>query len=208
MAAFCVSCGNPLADGAKFCTKCGATQPAARCAGGDGMPPAPAAPASKGSSTGDEDSYRRAGVFHVPDPGGGGQLCLYWLPGQAKERTSSRKSMGGQRQALHRQTAALRHVVHQRGLGGSGRNGCIGRTARHHGLRVLLRLRRRKHFDVDYAWEGGGIAMGLAHGAMKHVAGMDTFTTRGRHRRRGLHGSGKLVAHDAQGRRDGHDRSA
>jgi len=30
MAAFCVSCGNPLADGAKFCTKCGATQPAAQ----------------------------------------------------------------------------------------------------------------------------------------------------------------------------------
>ena len=29
MAAFCVSCGNPLADGARFCNKCGATQPAA-----------------------------------------------------------------------------------------------------------------------------------------------------------------------------------
>src|SRR5882724_10225440 len=49
MAAFCVSCGNPLADGAKFCTKCGATQPAA---------PAPVAgvpavaPAAKRSSTG------------------------------------------------------------------------------------------------------------------------------------------------------------
>jgi hypothetical protein len=34
-----------------------------------------------------------------------------------------------------------------------------------------------KNFDVDYTWEGGGIAMGLTHGAMKHVAGMDTFTT-------------------------------
>ncbi len=45
MAAFCVSCGNPLADGAKFCTKCGATQPAAPArTGGHGMPPAGAAP--------------------------------------------------------------------------------------------------------------------------------------------------------------------
>ena len=52
MAAFCVSCGNPLADGAKFCTKCGATQPAPAAAVGTVMSPAPAAPAAKGSSTG------------------------------------------------------------------------------------------------------------------------------------------------------------
>ena len=50
MAAFCVSCGNPLADGARFCTKCGATQPAAvrRPPGECPAPPLP----SKGSSTG------------------------------------------------------------------------------------------------------------------------------------------------------------
>jgi hypothetical protein len=33
-----------------------------------------------------------------------------------------------------------------------------------------------QHFDVDYTWEGGAMTMGIAHGAMKHVAGMDTFT--------------------------------
>jgi len=50
MAAFCVSCGNPLADGARFCTKCGATQPAAVA---PVQTPAPVAPVpSKGSSTG------------------------------------------------------------------------------------------------------------------------------------------------------------
>src|ERR1700693_2384493 len=48
MATFCVSCGNPLADGAKFCNKCGASQPAAQA--GTVAPPAPAAPASQGSS--------------------------------------------------------------------------------------------------------------------------------------------------------------
>ena len=51
MAAFCVSCGNPLTDGAKFCTKCGATQPAAAAPVGTVMPPASAAPAGKGSNT-------------------------------------------------------------------------------------------------------------------------------------------------------------
>jgi hypothetical protein len=34
-----------------------------------------------------------------------------------------------------------------------------------------------RHFDVEYTWEHGGITMGIAHGAMKQVAGMDTFTT-------------------------------
>ena len=34
-----------------------------------------------------------------------------------------------------------------------------------------------RHFDVEYTWEHGGITMGIAHGAMKQVAGMDTFTS-------------------------------
>jgi hypothetical protein len=33
-----------------------------------------------------------------------------------------------------------------------------------------------KHFDVEYTWQNGGITMGIARGAMKQVAGMDTFT--------------------------------
>jgi hypothetical protein len=33
-----------------------------------------------------------------------------------------------------------------------------------------------RHFEVEYTWQGGGITMGLTRGAMKHVAGMDTFT--------------------------------
>ena len=33
-----------------------------------------------------------------------------------------------------------------------------------------------RHFDVEYTWENGGITMGIAHGAMKHISGMETFT--------------------------------
>ena len=34
-----------------------------------------------------------------------------------------------------------------------------------------------QHFDVEYTWENGGITMGIAHGAMKHISGMETFTS-------------------------------
>jgi hypothetical protein len=29
---------------------------------------------------------------------------------------------------------------------------------------------------VEYTWQGGGITMGIARGAMKHISGMETFT--------------------------------
>src|SRR5882757_10352137 len=51
MAAFCVSCGNPLADGARFCNKCGATQPAAAAPPPASVPVSAPAP-STGTSTG------------------------------------------------------------------------------------------------------------------------------------------------------------
>jgi hypothetical protein len=35
------------------------------------------------------------------------------------------------------------------------------------------------HFDINYTWQGGGITMGLARGAMKHVAGMDITPVEG-----------------------------
>jgi hypothetical protein len=33
-----------------------------------------------------------------------------------------------------------------------------------------------QHFDVEYTWENGGITMRIAHGAMKQISGMETFT--------------------------------
>jgi zinc ribbon protein len=47
--AFCNSCGAPLAEGTKFCSKCGATVTGAPAA--SGQPIAPAPPASQGSSS-------------------------------------------------------------------------------------------------------------------------------------------------------------
>jgi len=79
MAGFCVSCGNPLADGAKFCNKCGATQPAAQA--GAVIPPAPAAPAAKGSNTAVKIIIGILAFFRLSDAGGGGWLCIFRLPG-------------------------------------------------------------------------------------------------------------------------------
>jgi hypothetical protein len=173
MAAFCVSCGNPLADGAKFCSKCGATQPTAPAAAVSA--PASGAPASKGSSTGMKILIGVLAFFMVLilAVAGGCAYFFYRVKQKTHEFSESMhtnaKPYTGKRQPCAMLTtgeasAALGQPVasvEQRGTticeytyGSSG-----------------------QHFEVDYTWQGGGIAMGLTHGAMKHVAGMDTFTT-------------------------------
>ena len=175
MAAFCVSCGNPLADGAKFCTKCGATQPAAPAAPvGTAMPPAGAVP-SKGSSTGMKILIGVLAffMFLILVVAGSCVYIGYRVKKRAHEFSESMhtdaKPYTGRRQpcammSTIEASSALGETVasvEQRGTSSCeytyGSNG--------------------QHFDVEYTWEGGGITMGIAHGAMKHVAGMDTFTT-------------------------------
>lgn len=173
MAAFCVSCGTPLTDGAKFCTKCGATQPAAPA--GAAPPPAPAPGASKGSSTAVKIIIGVLGFFVFLSLVAAGSCFYigYRVKQRAREFTKSvsrdARPYTGKRQpcamlstseasdALDQPVAS----VEQRGTTVCeytyGANG--------------------QHFDVDYTWQGGGITMGLAHGAMKHVSGMETFTT-------------------------------
>ena len=172
MAAFCVSCGNPLADGAKFCTKCGATQPAAPAGT---VAPAPGAPASKGSSTGMKILIGVLAffMFLILVVAGSCVYIAYRVKKRAHEFSESMhtnaKPYTGRRQpcammSTIEASSALGETVasvEQRGTSSCeytyGSNG--------------------QHFDVEYTWEGGGITMGIAHGAMKHVAGMDTFTT-------------------------------
>ncbi len=172
MAAFCVSCGSPLADGARFCTKCGATQPAAPAT--PVSAPATSAP-SKGTSTGMKILIGVLAffMFLILAVAGSCVYIGYRVKQKAHEFSRSvgrdAKPYTGRRQPCAMLTtseaaAALGQPVasvEQRGTrsceytyGSSGR-----------------------HFDVEYTWEHGGITMGIAHGAMKQVAGMDTFTT-------------------------------
>jgi hypothetical protein len=173
MAAFCVSCGKPLAAGAKFCNQCGATQPAAPAA--SVMSPAPAPPAAKGSNTAVKIIIGVLGFFVFLSLIAAGS-CFY-IGYRVRQRAHEfSRSMGGDAKPYtgRRQPCAMLTTseaaealgqavgsVEQRGTStceySYGSNG--------------------QHFDVEYTWEGGGITMGIAHGAMKHVAGMDTFTT-------------------------------
>ena len=171
MAAFCVSCGTSLADGAKFCTKCGATQPAAQGV----APTAPAPPASKGSSSGMKILIGILAFFMILILAVAGG-CVY-LAYRVRQKTHEfTKSMGGDAKPYtgKRQPCAM--------LSTGEASAALGQpvaSVEQRGTMVCEYTygTSGQHFDVDYTWQGGGITMGLTRGAMKHVAGMDTFTS-------------------------------
>src|SRR6202165_4457728 len=170
MAAFCVSCGNPLADGAKFCSRCGATQPSAPA----GTVSPPAAPASKGSNTAIKIIIGILGFFVFLSLLAAGS-CFY-IGYRVKQRAHEfSRSMGGDAKPYtgRRQPCAM--------LSTSEASDALGQTVasvEQRGTSVCEYSygSNGQHFDVEYTWQGGGITMGIAHGAMKHISGMETFT--------------------------------
>jgi hypothetical protein len=171
MAAFCVSCGNPLADGAKFCTKCGATQPAAQAPAAG----APAVPAAKGSSTGMKILIGVLAFFMFLILAVAGS-CVY-IGYRVKQKAQEfSKSVGGDAKPYtgKRQPCAMLTTGEA-----SAALGLTVASVEQRGTTICEYSygSSGQHFDVDYTWQGGGMTMGLTRGAMKHVAGMDTFTT-------------------------------
>jgi hypothetical protein len=173
MAAFCVSCGTSLADGARFCTKCGASQPAAQA--GAATAPTSAPPASKGSNTVVKILLWVLGFFVFMSLVAAGS-CFY-VGYRVKQRAHEfTKSIGGDAKPYtgKRQPCAM--------LSTSEASEALGQpvaSVEQRGTTICAYTYGpggSKSFDVDYTWEGGGITMGLTHGAMKQVAGMDTFT--------------------------------
>jgi zinc-ribbon domain len=176
MAAFCVSCGNPLADGARFCNKCGSTQPTAPApAIGTIMPPPSATPTAKGSNTAIKVIIGILGFFVFLSLLAAGS-CFY-IGYRVRQRAHEfSRSIGADAKPYtgRRQPCAM--------LTTSEASSALGQTVASVEQRGTTTCEysygsNGQHFDVEYAWEGGGITMGIAHGAMKHVAGMDTFTT-------------------------------
>jgi zinc-ribbon domain len=172
MAGFCVSCGNPLADGAKFCTKCGATQPAA--AAPAASVPAAAPVASKGSSTAMKILIGVLAFFMFLILVVAGS-CVYIGYRVRQKAHEFSKSMGGDARPYigKRQPCAM--------LSTSEASSALGQTVTSVEQRGTMACEYAygsggKHFDVEYTWQNGGITMGIARGAMKQVAGMDTFS--------------------------------
>jgi len=175
MAAFCVGCGNPLADGARFCNKCGATQPAAPASVASASTPSPVTPAPTGTSTGMKILIGILAFFMVLILAVAGS-CVY-IGYRVKQKAHEfRTSMGGDARPYtgRRQPCAM--------LTTSEASAAIGQpvaSVEQRGTMVCEYTygSNDQHFDVNYTWQGGGITMGITRGAMKHVAGMDTFTT-------------------------------
>jgi hypothetical protein len=174
MATFCVSCGNPLADGAKFCNKCGATQPGAQA--GTVIPPVATAPAAQGGSSAAVKIIVGILGFFVFLMLIAAGSCFY-IGYRVKQRAHEfSQSMGGDVKPYtgRRQPCAM--------LSTSEASAAMGQTVASVEQRGTSSCEyaygaNGQHFDVQYTWQGGGITMGIAHGAMKHISGMETFTT-------------------------------
>ena len=176
MAAFCVSCGNPLADGARFCTKCGATQPAASAPPPVASAPAPYVPpaASQGTSTGMKILIGILAFFMLLILAVAGS-CVY-IGYRVKQKAHEfSSSMGGDTKPYSgkRQPCAML-TTNEASLA----LGQTVSTVEQRGTTVCEYTygSNGQHFDVNYTWQGGGITMGLTRTAMKHVGGMNTFT--------------------------------
>ena len=172
MATFCVSCGNPLADGARFCNKCGATQPGAQA--GAVIPPAPAAPASTGSNTAMKIIIGILAffMFLILVVAGG---CAYFAYRVRQKTHEFAQSMHTDAKPYtgRRQPCAM--------LSTGEASDALGQTVASVEQRGTSACEysygNGQHFDVEYTWQGGGITMGIARGAMKHISGMETFTS-------------------------------
>ena len=177
MAAFCVSCGAPLAEGVKFCSKCGAVVQAAPSAPVSAAPtaPAPATPASGGSNTAVKIIIGVLAVLVFLSLLVAGS-CFYVAYRVKKKVHEVSRDMGGEAapyKGKRQPCAMLTGEEASRALGQpvasveqTGTSNCVY----HFGPGGNQR------FAIDYTWDGGAMAFKLSHAAMKSVAGMETFT--------------------------------
>jgi zinc ribbon protein len=177
MAGFCVSCGAPLTEGVKFCSKCGAVVQAAPAAPVSAVPaaPAPTTPASGGSNTAVKVIIGVLAVFVFLSLVLAGS-CFYIGYRVRKRAHEFSQQMGGEvapYKGKRQPCAMLTSEEAGRALGQPvasveqiGTSNC----EYHFGPGGNQR------FAIDYTWDGGAMAFKLSHAAMKSVAGMETFT--------------------------------
>ncbi len=173
MPGFCEKCGTAVGDG-KFCPSCGAAVPSA--------PPAPAASAAPPAATATKGGggivkvviivVAIIGVFIVLSMGS----CFYMAYRIKKKATEFTQAPGSTRRYTGRKDACslikaseVSEAVGQPASvdeNGSTSSSC----AFTYGPGAANRI------NVNFTWQGGALAMNFAHGAMKQISGMETFT--------------------------------
>ncbi len=178
MAAFCVNCGAPLSEGAKFCSKCGTTvtpsTPSTPPVAGS-VAPAPVAPAAtQGSNTVVKVIIGVVAAFVLLMMLAAG-ACFY-IGYRAKQRIQqfSRQmdSEGSPYRGKREPCAMLSTSEAASALGEkviSVEQRGITSCAYHFG-------QAGKRMDIEYTWQGGAMTMRLAHGAVKQISGTESFT--------------------------------
>jgi hypothetical protein len=176
--AFCAHCGGKLDQGTRFCASCGhavSADPASPAVSGTGTTPgaavaaAPAPATAGGGGKATKIIFTVLGVFTflVLTAFAGCFYVGYRIKQRANEMGFNAKPYQGRRDpcrlVTNDEVAAAFHtpVV----------------TAEKSGNVCTYDLGGTHAVAVDVTWEGGTLAMKLAHGAMKNmVAGMETFT--------------------------------
>jgi len=177
MATFCASCGSPLADGTRFCEKCGAavTNPQAAVGAPMASPaPIPPAPVAPKSNTAIKVIIGILAVIMF--------LCLLvvgscvYIGYRAKQK-------------VHEFTKDMENVTPYTGkrepcamLSADEASSALGSpvsSAEPFGTsicRYTYGAESNRQFDVQYSWQGAVMTMKITTGAMKHISGMKTFT--------------------------------
>ena len=178
MAAFCVNCGAPLSEGAKFCSKCGTTVASSTppVAGTVAPPPVAAGTpaAAQGSNTVVKVIIGVVAAFVLLMMLGAG-ACFY-IGYRAKQRIQQFSRQVDSEATPYRgkrEPCAM--------LSTSEAASALGEKVISVEQRGITTCEYRfgqggKRMDIEYTWQGGAMTMRLAHGAVRQIAGAESFT--------------------------------
>jgi hypothetical protein len=183
VAGFCGNCGSPVAPGGRFCSKCGAAMPGPfvepavppptpPVLQGAPISPQPAAP--QGSNTVVKVLLIVLAVIMFLMLLAAGS-CFYVAYRVKKKAHEFSQEMGanatpytGKRDPCLLSSNEVGFILREPTEAGEPRGdmACEYRYGRGGNRRL----------DVEFTWQGGAMAMKLAHGAMKAISGMETFS--------------------------------
>ena len=188
MAGFCVQCGTPLVAGAKFCEGCGAAVAGASAPPSPAPPsPAPvyappvaptpvaAAPAPAVSQGGSSTAVKvilivlAVFVFLSLLAAGSCFYIAYRVKKRVHEFSGNAAPYTGRRDPCGKLSAAEASAILGEPVASAEPNSDI--SCEYH-----LGANGNRILNIQYTWEGGGLAMKLTSGAMKNaIAGMNTL---------------------------------